>query len=104
MSTDEECEMALQQLRVRCVVEENAGPALGTNASRNSWQSAEPNDTARYLAAANYGAMTKRRPYSAPLDLDAALGELERNRGTQFDGDVVDALVDFVRVPEQVPA
>jgi putative nucleotidyltransferase with HDIG domain len=51
-----------------------------------------------------YGAMTKRRPYSAPLDLDAALGELERNRGTQFDGDVVDALVDFVRVPEQVPA
>lgn len=51
-----------------------------------------------------YGAMTKRRPYSAPLDLAAALGELERNRGTQFDGDVVDALVNFVRVPEQVPA
>jgi HD domain len=51
-----------------------------------------------------YGAMTKRRPYSAPLDLDAALGELERNRGTQFDADVVDALVDFVRTPGQVTA
>lgn len=49
-----------------------------------------------------YGAMTKRRPYSAPLDLDAALDELERNRGTQFDPDVVDALVGFVRLPEQV--
>ena len=51
-----------------------------------------------------YGAMTKRRPYSAPLDLDAALGELERNTGTQFDPDVVDALIDFVRLPEQVSA
>ena len=51
-----------------------------------------------------FGAMTKRRPYSAPLDLEAALGELERNRGTQFDAGVVDALVDFVRLPEQVPA
>jgi HD-GYP domain-containing protein (c-di-GMP phosphodiesterase class II) len=49
-----------------------------------------------------YGAMTKRRPYSAPLDLDAALGELERNAGTQFDVQVVDALVDFARLPEQV--
>jgi putative nucleotidyltransferase with HDIG domain len=51
-----------------------------------------------------YGAMTKRRPYSAPLDLDAALDELERHAGTQFDGEVVDALVAFVRLPERVPA
>jgi putative nucleotidyltransferase with HDIG domain len=51
-----------------------------------------------------YGAMTKRRPYSAPLDLDAALYELERHAGTQFDGEVVDALVAFVRLPERVPA
>jgi hypothetical protein len=29
-----------------------------------------------------YGAMTKRRPYSEPLDLDAALAELERHAGT----------------------
>ena len=51
-----------------------------------------------------YGAMTKRRPYSAPLDLDAALAELERNAGTQFDSEVVHALNAFVRLPEQVPA
>jgi putative nucleotidyltransferase with HDIG domain len=51
-----------------------------------------------------YGAMTKRRPYSAPLDLDAALAELERNAGAQFDSEVVDALTAFVRLPEQVPA
>jgi putative nucleotidyltransferase with HDIG domain len=51
-----------------------------------------------------YGAMTKRRPYSAPLDLDAALAELERNSGSQFDSDVVGALTAFVRLPEQVPA
>jgi putative nucleotidyltransferase with HDIG domain len=51
-----------------------------------------------------YGAMTKRRPYSAPLDLDAALDELERNAGTQFDSEVVEALTAFVRVPDRVPA
>jgi putative nucleotidyltransferase with HDIG domain len=51
-----------------------------------------------------YGAMTKRRPYSAPLDLDAALAELKRHAGTQFDPDAVNALAEFVRLPECVPA
>jgi putative nucleotidyltransferase with HDIG domain len=51
-----------------------------------------------------YGAMTKRRPYSEPLDLDAALAELERHAGTQFEREVVDALVAFVRPHEQLPA
>jgi putative nucleotidyltransferase with HDIG domain len=51
-----------------------------------------------------YGAMTKPRPYSAALDLEAALVELARHAGTQFDPDVVDALVDFVRLPEAIPA
>jgi putative nucleotidyltransferase with HDIG domain len=51
-----------------------------------------------------YGAMTKRRPYSAPLDLEAALAELERHASTQFDSDVVDALTEFARLPESVPA
>jgi HD-GYP domain-containing protein (c-di-GMP phosphodiesterase class II) len=51
-----------------------------------------------------YGAMTKPRAYSAPLDMDAALAELNRHAGTQFDPDVVDALVDFVRLTESIPA
>ena len=51
-----------------------------------------------------YGAMTKRRPYSEPLDVNAALGELERHAGTQFDADVVEALASFVRCAEPVSA
>ena len=51
-----------------------------------------------------YGAMTKRRPYSAPLDVEAALGELERHAGTQFDPEVVDALTAFVRLHDAIPA
>ena len=51
-----------------------------------------------------YGAMTKRRPYSEPLDLDTALLELSRNAGTQFDPDAVDALASFVRCGDAVPA
>jgi putative nucleotidyltransferase with HDIG domain len=51
-----------------------------------------------------YGAMTKRRPYSEPLDLDAALRELERHAGTQFDPEAVEALVSFARCEEPVPA
>lgn len=51
-----------------------------------------------------YGAMTKRRPYSAPLDMEAALGELERHAGTQFDPEVVETLTAIVRSAEQVPA
>ena len=51
-----------------------------------------------------YGAMTKRRPYSEPLDVDTALLELSRHAGTQFDPEAVDALASFVRCGEAVPA
>jgi putative nucleotidyltransferase with HDIG domain len=51
-----------------------------------------------------YGAMIKTRPYRAALRHDAALAELERHAGTQFDPDVVDALIEFVRVPERLSA
>ena len=51
-----------------------------------------------------YGAMTKTRPYRAALRHDAALAELERHAGTQFDPDVVEALIEFVRVPERLSA
>ena len=51
-----------------------------------------------------YGAMTKRRPYSEPLDVDAALLELERHAGTQFDPEAVEALASLVRCADAVPA
>ena len=51
-----------------------------------------------------YGAMTRRRDYSEPLDVDAALAELELNTGTQFDPLVVEVLADFVREPVAVVA
>lgn len=49
-----------------------------------------------------YGAMTRRRSYTEPLDVDGALRELERHAGTQFDPLVVEVLSDFVREPVEV--
>jgi putative nucleotidyltransferase with HDIG domain len=46
-----------------------------------------------------YGAMTRRRDYSEPLDVDAALAELEEHTGSQFDPLVVEVLASFVREP-----
>src|SRR4051812_46231024 len=43
-----------------------------------------------------YGAMTKTRPYRAALMHDAAIVELERHSGTQFDPDAVEALIEYV--------
>jgi putative nucleotidyltransferase with HDIG domain len=51
-----------------------------------------------------YGAMTKTRPYRAALMHDAALAELERHSGTQFDPDAVEALIEWVRLPERLSA
>jgi HD domain-containing protein len=45
------------------------------------------------LACDAFHAMTTQRPYRAPLPEVAALGELRRHAGTQFDPEVVDALV-----------
>jgi putative nucleotidyltransferase with HDIG domain len=51
-----------------------------------------------------YGAMTRRRDYSEPLDVNAALAELELNTGTQFDPLVVEVLAGFVREPVALAA
>jgi putative nucleotidyltransferase with HDIG domain len=51
-----------------------------------------------------YGAMISRRHYSEPLDVDAALAELQMNAGTQFDPTVVEVLASFARRPVAVAA
>ncbi len=44
-----------------------------------------------------FDAMTSDRPYRAALPVDAALEELQKNAGTQFDPQCVKVLVDVVR-------
>lgn len=52
---------------------------------------------ARVVTVADcFNAMIGRRPYRPPLSPSFALEELRRNRGTQFDPDVVDAMQDVV--------
>jgi hypothetical protein len=52
---------------------------------------------ARIVACCDaFSAMTSRRAYRKALSVDAALEELRRNRGTQFDPRVADALIAIV--------
>jgi HD-GYP domain-containing protein (c-di-GMP phosphodiesterase class II) len=52
---------------------------------------------ARIVSACDaYNAMTTDRPYRAAMSVPEALDELARNRGTQFDAAVVDALTAVV--------
>ena len=44
-----------------------------------------------------FNAMTTTRPYRAAMSPAQARAELERNRGTQFDPDVVDAILALTR-------
>ena len=49
---------------------------------------------ARIVSACDaFNAMTTDRSYRKALSLEVAVGELRKNAGTQFDPDVVDALV-----------
>ncbi|MEA2158926.1 MAG: hypothetical protein QOD66_1306 [Solirubrobacteraceae bacterium] len=60
---------------------------------------------ARVLSVADaYEAMTSDRPYRAALPAQAAVDELLRNRGTQFDADAVDALVCALGLAGSLPA
>jgi HD-GYP domain-containing protein (c-di-GMP phosphodiesterase class II) len=43
-----------------------------------------------------FNAMIGRRPYRLPLAPSRAVEELLRNRGTQFDPEIVDVMVDVV--------
>ncbi|HJW04650.1 MAG TPA: HD domain-containing phosphohydrolase, partial [Azospira sp.] len=53
---------------------------------------------ARVLAVADVlESMAAHRPYRPALGLDAALAEIERGRGSQFDPEVVDAIVRLLR-------
>jgi putative nucleotidyltransferase with HDIG domain len=52
---------------------------------------------ARITAVADsYDAMTSDRPYRKGLSLDNTIRELEKNRNTQFDPDVVDAFLEIL--------
>ena len=52
---------------------------------------------ARILAVSDVlESMASHRPYRPALGVDAALAELERNRGTLYDADVVDALLRLI--------
>ena len=44
-----------------------------------------------------FDAMTTKRPYNEPLSFEEALEEFETLKGKQFDPDVVDALVRFIK-------
>jgi HD-GYP domain-containing protein (c-di-GMP phosphodiesterase class II) len=52
---------------------------------------------ARIICVADaWDAMRSRRPYREPLSKDAAIEELQRNAGTQFDAEVVAAFINIV--------
>ena len=50
-----------------------------------------------------YNAMTTTRSYRTAMPVSAALAELHRNAGTQFDRQVVDALVRIAGRPAEGP-
>ena len=55
-------------------------------------------------ACGAYGVMTKRWAHRDAIEIDAALSELRRHAGTQFDPDVVEALAACLRQPLAVAA
>ncbi|MFH2138380.1 MAG: HD domain-containing phosphohydrolase [Candidatus Omnitrophota bacterium] len=53
---------------------------------------------ARIIAVADsYDAMTSNRPYRKALSIEIAMGELEKNKGTQFDAQAVDAFISAIK-------
>jgi putative nucleotidyltransferase with HDIG domain len=60
---------------------------------------------ARVLTVADtYDAMASSRPYRAALDTGAALAEIRRGRGTQFEPRIVDVFLEMMAQRDSVPA
>jgi HD-GYP domain-containing protein (c-di-GMP phosphodiesterase class II) len=58
---------------------------------------------ARILALADtFDAMTSDRPYRKGLPLEVALGEIEKNAGTQFDPELAPAFVAMMRAKSEL--
>jgi HD-GYP domain-containing protein (c-di-GMP phosphodiesterase class II) len=56
------------------------------------------------LACDAWHAMTSRRPYRLPLAHHEAIGELEDGAGSQFDPNVVDALIGLLTADDTCAA
>jgi len=51
----------------------------------------------RILAVADsFDAMTNNRPYRDAMSVETAITELDKNRNTQFDGQIVDVFLKMV--------
>ena len=52
----------------------------------------------RILAVCDsFDAMISKRAYKEPLSVEYAMGELEKNKGTQFDPEVADAFIELIK-------
>lgn len=52
----------------------------------------------RILAVCDsFDAMISKRAYKEPLSVEYAMGELEKNKGTQFDPDVAEAFIELIK-------
>ena len=52
----------------------------------------------RILAVCDsFDAMISKRAYKEPLSVEYAMGELEKNKGTQFDPKVADAFIELIK-------
>ena len=57
----------------------------------------------RILSVADsFDAMTNNRPYRQAMEINAAIMELEKNRNTQFDGQIVDVFLKLMQRPQQI--
>jgi HD-GYP domain-containing protein (c-di-GMP phosphodiesterase class II) len=51
-----------------------------------------------------FDALTSRRPYRGPLEVERAVAEIRRNSGKQFDPDCVEAMLRVLRRQGSLPS